>query len=127
MGAVPAAAGAASPTLSLEHADDAAYDEEKGDGEDEDDDEGLHTADCFYCRRIGRILRIYYGGLLVGEFCELCELFLGVGLSANWADYILIRIIRKIRRRKEERIRRQRSREPSWKTSVETTQARPMV
>lgn len=124
MGAVPAAAGAASPTLSLEHADDAADDEEKGDGEDEDDDEGLHTADCFYCRRIGRI---YYGGLLVGEFCELCELFLGVGLSANGADYILIRLIRSIRRRKEERIRRQRSREPSWKTSVETTQARPMV
>ena len=86
MGAVLAAAGAASPTLSLEHADDAADDEEKGDGENEDDDEGLHTADCFYCRRIGRILRIYYGGLLVGEFCELCELFLGVGLSVNWAN-----------------------------------------
>lgn len=44
MGAVLAAAGAASPTLSLEHADDAADDEEKGDGENEDDDEGLHGA-----------------------------------------------------------------------------------
>lgn len=126
MGAVVAAAGAASPTLPLQHAYNAPDDEEKGDGEDEDDDEGLHTADSFG-RRIGRILRIYYGGLLVGEFCELCELFWGVGLSANVADYILIRLIRSIRRRKEERIRRQRSREPSWKTSVETTQARPMV
>ena len=47
MGAVLAAAGAASPTLSLQHADDAADGEEKGDGEDEDDDEGLHTADCW--------------------------------------------------------------------------------
>ena len=47
MGAVLAAAGAASPTLSLEHSDDAADDEEKGDGEDEYDDEGLHTADCW--------------------------------------------------------------------------------
>lgn len=123
MGAVLAAAGAAFPTLSLEHADDAAYDEEKGDGEDEDDDEGLHTADCWSanfanyancfwglgCRRIGRIWRINFE----------------VGLSADWVD--CFRLIRSIRRRKEERIRRQRSREPSWKTSVETTQARPMV
>ena len=68
MGAVLAAAGAASPTLSLEHADDAAYDEEKGDGENEYDDEGLHTADCFYCRRIGRIWRIVFGGWVVGEW-----------------------------------------------------------
>ena len=109
MGAVLAAAGTASPTLSLEHADNAADDEEKGDGENEDDDEGLHTADCFYCRRIGRIWRINFE----------------VGLSADWVD--CFRLIRSIRRRKEERIRRQRSREPSWKTSVETTQARPMV
>lgn len=72
MGAVLAAAGAASPTLSLQHAYNAADDEEKGDGEDEYDDEGLHTADCFF---------------IVGEFCELCELFLGVGLSANWANW----------------------------------------
>lgn len=81
MGAVPAAAGAASPTLPLQHAYNAADDEEKGDGEDEDDDEGLHTADCFYCRRIGRI---YYGGLLVGEFCELCELFFGGWVVGEW-------------------------------------------
>lgn len=76
MGAVLAAAGAASPTLSLEHADDAADDEEKGDGEDEDDDGDLHTADCFYCRRIGRIWRIVFGGWVVGEWGEFGELIL---------------------------------------------------
>lgn len=42
VGAVVAAAGTASPTLSFRQMDDTADDEEKGDGKDEDDQEELH-------------------------------------------------------------------------------------